>query len=182
MILRSLSPHSQTNSGGFNIGHHLVEQGAGLLDDFSSGSLSPEIDQFLRGVDEALQSPGHSVSSFNHVSGHQRKGLISSTISQIDHREGSTSAKSTHKGSISEQTKRTHKPVIAINFPNAPLSDPVQQRATERPDTQPSMSSGSSQLKPDQVDSIDQETGGEKVSLQAVEVLVQILNHYVLVP
>ena len=44
------------------------------------------------------------------------------------------------------------------------------------------MSSGSSQLKPDQVDSIDQETGGEKVSLQAVEVLVQILNHYVLVP
>ena len=164
MILRSLSPHSQTNSGGFNIGHHLVEQGAGLLEDFSSGCLSPEIDQFLRGVGEALQSPSHSVPSFNHVSGHQRKGLISSTLSQRDHREGSTSAKSTHKGSISEQTKRTHKPVIAVNFPNAPLSDPVQQRPTERPDMQPSMSSGSSQLKPDQVDSIDQETGGEKVS------------------
>ena len=136
--------HSQTNSGGFNIGHHLV-------DNFSSGSLSPEIDQFLRGVDEALQSPGLSVPSSNHVSQHQRKGLISSTVSQRDQREGRTLAKS-----ISEQTKRTHKPVIAVNFPNAPV--------TERPNTQPSVCSGSSQLKPDQVDSTDQETGGEKVS------------------
>ena len=143
--------HSQTNSGGLNIGHHLVEQGAGLLDDFSSGSLSPEIDQFLRGVDKALQSPGLSVPSSNHVSQHQRKGLISSTVSRRDQREGRTSAKS-----ISEQTKRTHKPVIAVNFPNAPV--------TERPDTQPSVGSGSSQLKPHQVDSTDQETGGEKVS------------------
>ena len=143
--------HSQTNSGGFNIGHHLVEQGAGLLNDFSSGSLSPEIDQFLQGVDKALQSPGLSVPSSNHVSQHQRKGLISSTVSRRDQREGRTSAKS-----ISEQTKRTHKPVIAVNFPNAPV--------TERPDTRPSVGSGSSQLKPDQVDSTDQETGGEKVS------------------
>lgn len=149
--IRPSPGHSQTNSGGFNIGHHLVEQGAGLLDDFSSGSLSPEIDQFLRGVDEALQSPGLSVPSSNHVSQHQRKGLISSTVSRRDQREGRTSAKS-----ISEQTKRTHKPVIAVNFPNAPV--------TERPDTQPSVGSGYSQLKPDQVDSIDQETGGEKVS------------------
>ena len=151
--IHSSPAHSQANSGGFNIGHHLVEHRTGLLDDFSSGSLSPEIDQFLRGVDEALQSSALSAPSSNHVSRHQRKGLISSTVSQRDQREGS----------ISEQAKRTHKPVIAVNFPNAPVSDPVQQRPTERSDTQPSVGSGSSRLKPDQVDSIDQETRGEKV-------------------
>ena len=151
--IHSSPAHSQANSGGFNIGHHLVEHRTGLLDDFSSGSLSPEIDQFLRGVDEALQSSALSAPSSNHVSRHQRKGLISSTVSQRDQREGS----------ISEQTKRTHKPVIAVNFPNAPVSDPVQQRPSERSDTQPSVGSGSSRLKPDQVDSIDQETRGEKV-------------------
>ena len=156
--IRPSPGHSQANSGGFNIGHHLVEHRTGLLDDFSSGSLSPEIDQFLRGVDEALQSPALSVPSSNHVSRHQRKGLISSTVSQRDQREGSISAKR-----ISEQAKRTHKPVIAVNFPNAPVSDPVQQRPTERSDTQPSVGSGSSRLKPDQVDSIDQEACGEKV-------------------
>lgn len=150
--------HSQANSGGFNIGHHLVEQGAGLLDNCSSGSLSPEMDQFLWGVDKALQSPGHSVPSSNHVSGHQRKGLISSTVPHGDQKERNTFAKSTHLGSVSERTKRTHKPVIAVNFPNAPATDPVQQEPTERPDTQPSVGSGSSQLKPDHVQSIDQET------------------------
>ena len=156
--------HSQANSGGFNVGHHLVEQGVGLLDNCSSGSLSPEIDQFLRGVDKALRSPGHSVPSSNHVSGHQRKGLISSTVSHRDQKEGSTSAKSMHKGSVSERTKRTHKPVIAVNFPNAPVTDSVQQEPTERPDTRPSMGRGSSQLKPDQEHNIDQEMPGEKLS------------------
>ena len=138
--------HSQANSGGFNIGHHLVEQGAGLLDNCSSGSLSPEMDQFLWGVDKALQSPGHSVPSSSHVSGHQKKGLISLTVPRGDQKERNTSA------------KRTHKPLIAVNFPNAPATDPVQQKPTERPDTQPSVGSGSSQLKPDHEQSIDQET------------------------
>lgn len=156
--------HSKANSGGFNISHHLVEQGTGLLDNCSSGSLSPEMDQFLWGVDKALRSPGHSVPSSNHVSGHQRKGLISSTVSHRDQKERNTSAKSTHIGSVSERTKRTHKPVIAVNFPNAPATDPVQQEPTERPDTQPSVGSGSSQLKPDHVHSIDQETHAERIS------------------